>query len=81
MTDSLTLNPFVSWFCRLLGSGSLALGIVVVVNNFLTYGYGLPSPMSLFGDGFSIGALFQVALIAGAIGFAFWFPMRGKKTE
>ena len=81
MTDSLTLNPFFSWFCRLLGSGSLALGIVVVVNNFLTYGYGLPSPMSLFGDGFSIGALFQVALIAGAIGFAFWFPMRGKKLS
>ena len=67
MTDSLTLNPFVSWFCRLLGSGSVALGIVVVVNNFLTYGYGLPSPMSLFGDVFSIGALCHVAVIARAL--------------
>ena len=79
MDRALNSHSALAWGCRFLGSASLALGVVFVLNNFLTYGYGFAGPSSLFGGGVSPGALFQLALVACGLGFAFLFTRRRSK--
>lgn len=76
MARAPTLHPNLLWGCRFAGSASLALAGVYVVNNFLTHGYGLAGPASVFGGGVSLDALFQLALVAAGLGGAFWFARR-----
>lgn len=76
MTTAPTLNPNVAWGCRLAASASLALGLVHVANNFLTYGFGLAGPFALFSDPATPGGIFQLALVATGLGAAVWFSER-----
>ena len=76
MARTLALNPAAAWGCRFAGSASLALGLVHVLNNFLTHGFGLAPPASILGGGFTAGALLQAALMASGLGFAWWFAQR-----
>lgn len=76
MARTPALNPALVSGCRFIGSASLALGIIFVLNNFLTYGYGLAGPTAIFSHGLSGGAFLQVALMVAGLGFAFWFTKR-----
>lgn len=76
MTDTLKLNPLISLACRFIGSASLALGIVFVINNFLTYGLGLPGLNALQGGEVSAGGMFQAVLVLAGLGAATWFTRR-----
>ena len=76
MNPTTKLDPDIAWLCRFAGGASLALAMVYILNNFLTHGIGLAGPFSVLGGGVSPGGLFQLALVAGGLGAAFWFARR-----
>ena len=76
MPEKHALNPALTWGCRFIGSASLALAFIYVLNNFLTYGYGLAGPTAVFSGGATVGSFLQLALVVACLGAAFWFTRR-----
>ena len=61
--------------CRFIGLTSMVTAIVFVINNFLTYGAGLPGAGAVFAGAVSTGALFQVGLYLAGLGVAAWLTV------
>jgi len=53
----------------------MVTAIVFVINNFLTYGAGLPGAGAVFAGAVTIGALFQVGLYLAGLGVAAWLTV------
>jgi len=92
MSDRQFLNPLLVLICRFAGIASVGLALAFVVNNFLTYSYGLPGiaptlgSAGLFGleapkGGVSGAGWLQVLLAAGAVVGAGYYALRAGSLE
>lgn len=92
MSDRQYLNPALVLICRFAGIASVTLALAFVINNFLTYAYGMPGIAPTLGSAGLVGfdapkgdvssaGWLQVLLMLGALGGAGYYASTNGSLE